>query len=120
LRDIVDRLARDTTTTGQRRADGRFYVEMAACAQSVRLTMQEMELHLELGQLPWPPADAPRLLGTIVASHRAVVDAIEARDTARARAITEQHVDTRTLWAVELHLARLKAQPEGPAREAAG
>ena len=62
LRDIVDRLARDTTTTGQRRADGRFYVEMAACAQSVRLTMQEMELHLELGQLPWPPAAEPALL----------------------------------------------------------
>ena len=122
LRDIVDRLARDPTTTGQRRADGRYYVEMAACAQSVRLTMQEMELHLELGQLPWPPADAPRLLGTIVASHRAVVDAIESRDTARARAITEEHIDTRTIWAVELHLARLKGQPEvaGPAQEATG
>jgi DNA-binding FadR family transcriptional regulator len=122
LRDIVDRLAGADSVPDQRRIDGRFYVEVAACAQSVRLTMQEMELHLELGQLPWPPADAPRLLGTIVASHRAVVDAIEARDTARARAITEQHVDTRTIWAVELHLARLKAQPEAPIgmREAAG
>ncbi len=122
LRDIVDRLAATESVPDQRRIDGRFYVEVAACAQSVRLTMQEMELHLELGQLPWPPAGAPRLLGTIVASHRAVVDAIEARDSARARAITEQHIDTRTIWAVELHLARLKGQPEaaGPAREAAG
>jgi DNA-binding FadR family transcriptional regulator len=120
LREIVGRLAAEPTTTGQRRADGRFYVEMAAAAHSVRLTMQEMELHLELGQLPWPPADAPRLLGTIVASHRAVVDAIEARDSVRARAITEQHIDTRTVWAVELQLDRLKALPEQPAREAAG
>ncbi len=120
LREIVDRLASAESVPDQRRIDGRFYVEVAACAQSVRLTMQEMELHLELGQLPWPPADSPRLLGTILASHRAVVDAIEARDTGRARAITEQHIDTRTVWAVELQLARLKARPERSAREAAG
>jgi DNA-binding FadR family transcriptional regulator len=122
LREIVDRLAESASVTDQRRIDGRYYVEVAACAQSVRLTRQEMELHLELGQLPWPPAAAPRLLGTIVATHRAVIDAIEARDPARARAITEEHVDTRTVWAVELHLARLKAQLEvgPPAREASG
>ena len=83
------------SVTGQRRADGRFYVELAACAQSVRLTMQEMELHLELGQLPWPPADVPALLAEIVAAHRAVLDAIERRDAARARELTEEHVDPR-------------------------
>jgi DNA-binding FadR family transcriptional regulator len=122
LREIVDRLEQTESVTDQRRIDGRFYVEVAACAQSVRLTMLEMELHLELGQLPWPPAAAPRLLGTIVASHRAVIDAVEARDPARARAITEQHLDTRTLWAVEFHLARLKARPGAAvaAREASG
>jgi DNA-binding FadR family transcriptional regulator len=122
LRDIVDRLARTESVTDQRRIDGRFYVEVAACAQSVRLTRQEMELHLELGQLPWPPAAAPRLFGTIVATHRAVIAAIEARDPARARAITEEHIDARTLWAVELHLARLKSAPAAvlPAREASG
>jgi DNA-binding GntR family transcriptional regulator len=69
-----------------------------------------MELHLELGQLPWPPADEPRLLGAIVASHRAVISAIEARDAQRARAITEEHNETRTLWAVQLHLSRLRSQ----------
>src|SRR5215212_7215610 len=37
LRDIVDRLARAESVTGQRRAEGRFYIELAACAQSVRL-----------------------------------------------------------------------------------
>ncbi|MGY1742259.1 MULTISPECIES: FadR/GntR family transcriptional regulator [unclassified Blastococcus] len=117
LREVVDRLAGEASTTGQRRADGRYYVEMAACAQSVRLTMQEMELHLELGQLPWPPADAPQLLADIVAGHRAVVDAVEARDAARARELTERAVDRRTRWAVDLHLARLRgaAPPEAEA-----
>jgi DNA-binding FadR family transcriptional regulator len=107
LRDIVDRLAHAETVTGQRRAEGRYYVELAACAQSVRLTMQVMDLHLELGQLPWPPAHAPELLGVIVASHRAVVAAIEARDAATARALTEGHIETRTLWSIELRLQRL-------------
>lgn len=110
LRDIVERLSRSGAVPDQRRIDGRFYVEVAACAQSVRLTMLEMELHLELGQLPWPPADEPRLLGAIVTSHRAVIDAIEARDAQRARAITEEHAETRTLWAVQLHLSRLQSR----------
>ncbi len=106
LREIVGRLAAEPTTTAQRRADGRFYVEMAAAAHSVRLTMQQMDLHLELGQLPWPPAHAPDLLGEIVTAHRAVLDAIERRDAGRARDLTEQHVDQRTRWSIDLHLAR--------------
>ncbi|MGY1774176.1 FadR/GntR family transcriptional regulator [Blastococcus sp. SYSU D00813] len=104
LRDIVDRLAAAGSTTAQRRIEGRYYIELAASAQSVRLTMQEMDLHLELGQLPWPPAHIPELLGVIVAGHRAVLDAIEARDAALARVLTEEHVARRTVWSIELRL----------------
>jgi DNA-binding FadR family transcriptional regulator len=114
LREVVDRLARAGSVTAQRRSEGRFYVEVAACAQSVRLTMQEMELHLELGQLPWPPATAPHLLDVVVASHSAVVDAIEARDPERARSLTEQHTDLRTAWAVELRLRTRDARVAQP------
>ena len=96
---------------------GRYYIELAACAQSVRLTMQEMDLHLELGQLPWPPAHSPGLLDVIVAGHRAVVDAIEDRDAARARALAEAHVETRTLWAIELRLQRLGGAAAAPRGE---
>ena len=71
--------------------------------------MQEIDLHLELRQLPWPPAHAPGLLDVIVAGHRAVIDAIEDRDAARARALTEAHIETRTVWAIELRLQRLGA-----------
>jgi DNA-binding FadR family transcriptional regulator len=104
LRDIVDRLAHAESVTAQRRAEGRYYIELAACAQSVRLTMQEMDLHLELGQLPWPPEHLPELLDTIVGGHRAVVDAIEDRDQDRARALTREHIELRTLWSIELRL----------------
>jgi DNA-binding FadR family transcriptional regulator len=104
LRDIVDRLAAADSEASRRRIDGRFYIEVAASAQSVRLTMLEIDLHVELGQLPWPAARVPELLGAIVASHRAVVDAIEARDPGLARALTEEHADTRTLWSIDLRL----------------
>jgi DNA-binding GntR family transcriptional regulator len=40
----------------------------------------------------------------VVSTHRAVLDAIEARDAASARDITQQHVDARTRWLVELRL----------------
>ena len=112
LREVIDRLASADGVTAQRRSEGRYYIEVAACAQSVRLTMQEMELHLELGQLPWPPANAPHLLDVVVASHAAVVDAIEQRDPGRARSLTEQHIDLRTQWAVELSLRTRDAAAE--------
>jgi DNA-binding FadR family transcriptional regulator len=115
LRDILDRLARTDSMTGQRRVEGRYYIEVAAAAQSVRLAMQEMELHLELGQLPWPPAHEPARRELIVASHRAVVDAVADRDPARARRLAGEHIDLRTRWQVELHLQRVLA-PAGPAR----
>jgi DNA-binding GntR family transcriptional regulator len=50
----------------------------------------------------------PQLLATIVASHRAAVDAIEDRDPARARALTEEHIETRTMWSIELRLQQIR------------
>ena len=116
LRDIVDRLAGAESVTAQRRIDGRFYIEVAACAQSVRLTMLEMDLHVELGQLPWPPSRTPKLRASIVASHRAVIDAIEARDADLARALTEEHIETRTLWSIDLHLQAMRRRISTGAR----
>jgi DNA-binding FadR family transcriptional regulator len=104
LRDVVDRLAAAESVPARRRADGRFYVELAACAQSVRLTMHQMDLLLEFGQLPWAPGTSAELLAAVVRSHRAVLDAIEARDPAAARDLAQAHVDERTRWLVELRL----------------
>jgi DNA-binding FadR family transcriptional regulator len=117
LRDVLARLAGTDSVAAQRRADGRFYIEVAACAQSVRLTMTQMDILVEFGQLPWPPEHAPELLDAVVASHGAVVDALEARDAARARDLTDQHVDARTRWLIDLRLQRLAAAP--PAATAA-
>jgi DNA-binding FadR family transcriptional regulator len=115
LRDTVDRMADAGSVPAQRRLDGRYYVELAACAQSVRLTLQVMDLHLELGQLPWPPALTPPFLPEIVAAHSAVVDAIEARDPDRARTLTEQHVDARTRWFLDRRLRLVAGAAAGRA-----
>ena len=76
LREILDRLAAVDEGTRQRRIESRYYIDVAAAAQSVRLTLQEIELQAELGQLLWgTPRTAAELAATI-ASHRQVVDAI--------------------------------------------
>lgn len=102
LDDLVERLAAASDVTDRRRIDGRFYIELAASAQSVRFTLQAIELQTELGQLPWPPSDA--YFADTVQSHRAIVAAVRERDAERARRLTEEHILTRTQWLIDLHM----------------
>lgn len=104
LREILDRLEVAAEGTQQRRIESRYYIDVAAAAQSVRLTMQEIELQAELGQLLWGTARSAGELATTVASHRQVVDAIEARDAALARRITEAHIGAVTGHLIDVHL----------------
>lgn len=104
LRDIVDRLCSADGTTEQRRLDGRFYVEVAACAQSVRLTMAEIDIQGEAGQIPWPAEGSPARVAAVVAAHRCVIEAIAARDGERARSVVEEHLAARTTWLVQMRL----------------
>jgi DNA-binding FadR family transcriptional regulator len=53
------------------------------------------------------------MLEAIVASHRAVVDAIADRDADRARRLAGEHIDRRTRWQIELHLQRALAESAG-------
>ncbi len=104
LREILDRLAAVGEGTRQRRIESRYYIDVAAAAQSVRLTLQEIELQAELGQLLWgTPRTAAELAATI-ASHRQVVDAIESRDGALARQLTETHIGEVIARLIDVHL----------------
>lgn len=102
LREIVDHLGAASSTAEQRRLDSRYYVEVAAASQSVRLTMHEIELHSEVGQIPWPMTGVPERVRLAVAAHRGVIDAVEARDATTARTLTERHLSDRTSWLVAL------------------
>jgi DNA-binding FadR family transcriptional regulator len=117
LRETLARLAAATEGTEQRRIESRYYIDVAAAAQSVRLTMQEIELQAELGQLLWATPRAASELAATVADHQQVVDAIEARDGGLARRVAERHIAEVTAQLVDVHvnLTRRGLRPAEPA-----
>ncbi|MFE7801455.1 FadR/GntR family transcriptional regulator [Nocardia sp. NPDC057440] len=103
LRTLADRLKDSTEIVSARRADSRFHIEMAVCAQSTRLTRAEVGLQAELSALLW----LPRLKldpAAEAAAHRELVDAIEREDDAQARELAESHTESRIRRLVALRL----------------
>jgi DNA-binding FadR family transcriptional regulator len=84
LGDLAARMADADDDVALRRLDGRFFIELAAAAQSVRLTRQEIDLQGELAQLSWvqPGRDAADRLSR---DRVAVVAALSRRRPDRAR-----------------------------------
>ncbi len=109
LAEHVERLAGAATAGERRAADARFHVEMAATTRSLRLTRAEMDLQTEAGALVWLAAgdDGP---ARALADHRAILDAVRARDGAAARACVAAHVAAEMAAVVALHL-RAGAEP---------
>jgi len=101
----VDRYADATTNAARRRTEGRYYIEVAAAAQSVRLTRQEIELQSELAELQLFPPDTTGWATATLGRHRAVVAAVGDRDGALARRLTEECIGLRTLAMIEVHLS---------------
>lgn len=103
LRDHVERLRAAGTITERRRADARIHIEIAATAQSPRLTQQEMDLWSLLGDLTWLPV-APTQAVAVIAEHDTLIDSIERQDPSAARSLAEQHVAAETGRMLRLHL----------------
>jgi GntR family transcriptional repressor for pyruvate dehydrogenase complex len=103
LREHVARLRGAATLTERRRADARIHIEIAAAAQSPRLTRQEMDLWSEVGDLVWLPVTGD-LVAVVTAEHKALVDAIGQGDPDRARWLAEQHVLAETERLVQRRL----------------
>ena len=95
LREHLERLRAARTLTDRRRADARIHVEIAATAQSPRLTREEMALWSAVGDLVWLPVGEVQAVA-VIAEHGPLIDAIERRDPDRARALAEDHVDAET------------------------
>lgn len=108
LRDIVDRAGVAERTRDRWRLQARFYVELAAAAQSMRLTLEEIDLQGEAGQIPWPAEGSASRFERLAAAHRQVVEAIADRDGDLARSRVEAALALQTEWLVErrLELAR--------------
>lgn len=97
---------RGTTGAEASRAERHFHLEVAAAAQSARLTHQEVQLQSELGALLW--LHTGDHAETARAEHRAITDAIADADGERARRLTEEHILVAIDRLAELHLGLLE------------
>jgi DNA-binding FadR family transcriptional regulator len=100
----VERLAEASTLAERRAADGRFHVELAAAARSLRLTKAEMDAQAETGALVWLTVadDGARALD----EHRAVLAAVADGDAERARRLTSAHVAREMAAVIALRMRR--------------
>jgi DNA-binding FadR family transcriptional regulator len=115
LRDLAERMRDAEDEPSLRRLDGRFFIELAAAAQSVRLTLQEIDLQSELSLLQWtrPTGSAPAR--DTARGRSAVVAALHGRKADRARRLVEQQLAEQTRQWVDTHieLARSGRQEGG-------
>ena len=103
LRDLAVRIGTATDDAELRRIDGRYFIELAAASQSVRLTMKEIELQGELAQLPRQP-NAHKLGPARSRERQAVVTAIAGRQPALARELVEMALAEETRQLIEEHI----------------
>lgn len=104
LHGLIEQLVAADSVGARRRADGRFHIEIAAAAQSTRLTRQEIDLQSEVGELLWIPLGEAVRLDEAVAQHRAILAAIETGDGDLARAHAEQHIEGGIARLIDFHL----------------
>ena len=91
LRELAARpMRRDRA--GVQRLEGQFHVDLAATAQSARLTREEMALQGELGPLLWLAHAQSGSLEQATARHTAIAAAVGEGDAERARAHAEANV----------------------------
>ena len=117
LRGLIGQLAGAHTAGERRRADGRFHIEVAAAAQSARLTRQEIDLQSEIGELLWIPFGEAVAHQDAVAQHHAILTAVEEGDGSLARARAEEHAESGVSRLIEFH-HQLAARPGTTAGEA--
>jgi DNA-binding FadR family transcriptional regulator len=95
---------RDATIGIVHRAERSFHMEIAAAAQSPRLTQHEVQLQGELGSLLWFPASEAGQSARVTEEHSAIVAAIAAADGVQARSLTETHITEAVHRLAEMHL----------------
>jgi len=102
-------LAAATMPGDRRRADGHYWIEVAAAAQSARLTRAEMELQTEVGPLLWLVLedDADHVLA--VARCRAVTTAVREGDGPHARSVAEERIHDAVSILTERHLELVRS-----------
>jgi GntR family transcriptional regulator, transcriptional repressor for pyruvate dehydrogenase complex len=92
LRSLAPACRDAPSEVGRRQGEGAFHLEMAASAQSARLTREEMALQGEIGLMLWLAHTQSGSLATGAGRHTAMVESIAAGDATAARGSAEAHV----------------------------
>jgi GntR family transcriptional regulator, transcriptional repressor for pyruvate dehydrogenase complex len=87
----------------RRRAEGRFHLELAAAAQSPRLTREEIALQASAAALLWLPHVDEAAAHEAAGRHTELVAALAAGDEVRARDVAEAHAGDLFLRLRALH-----------------
>lgn len=98
----------------RRRAESRFHVDVAAAAQSPRLTREVIGLQSEVGPLLWLAAATPAARSEVLLRLEEIVEAVRAGDGPRARAQATAHVYAALARASATQLALLGEEDPGP------
>lgn len=104
LRELVARMADARDATELHRLEGRYYIEMAAAAQSARLTRLEIDVQFDLAQVMWR-LRSDRAPSAMATERGRVVDAVSEHRGDLARQLTEAQVAEDTRRLVEDHIA---------------
>jgi DNA-binding FadR family transcriptional regulator len=103
IRTSIDAMADAEEAGARRRAEGEFHIEVAAAAQSARLTREEIRLQAEVGPLLWLPSGDASTSRRARAEHVAVAGHVAAGDGEAARAAAEEHVASALRRVTSLH-----------------
>ena len=103
LREQVQRLQAATTPSERRRADSQLTIDIAAAAQSPRLTREEARLRAEVGDLLGLGVGAGDH-DALVRGRRRLVQAIADGRAGRARNLAERHVAAETERLIRVRL----------------
>ncbi|MFJ9808573.1 FadR/GntR family transcriptional regulator [Streptomyces sp. NPDC101158] len=117
LTRTVDELTHAEDPAARSRLYGRFHVELAAAAQSARLTREEIALQAELGALLVLVLDDTAYLDCVADRHRSVISAVQDEADERARMLAEQCVRESVGRLVALRLAPPARAPESRPEE---
>ncbi|MDU9392973.1 FadR/GntR family transcriptional regulator [Pseudomonas sp. zfem002] len=103
----IDMLRQAGSRLARHRADARFHIEVAAAAQSLRLTHAEMRLQSEVGELLWMEAAGGGDITLVEQEHQAILQALVAGDAVLAGALAEAHVNRGIKRLISLRLELL-------------
>ncbi|MCX4978367.1 FadR/GntR family transcriptional regulator [Streptomyces sp. NBC_00620] len=105
LRRTLDELASAEEAAARSRVYGRFHVELAAAAQSARLTREQVALQTEVGALLCLVLGNDEYREEVSDRHRSVISAVQDGAHESARALAERCVQDSTARLITLRLA---------------